>query len=141
MMEYFWLLISLIILVLVLWKPVKEQLVGALDRRADQIRRELDEAQRLREEAQALLAKRGAEENARVEAKLRADLEAAINHRTRAAEERIAQEEARAVAEIRGKATDLAMRTTRRLIVDQLDPAKEQDLIASAIRDVRQKLA
>ncbi|HWL67318.1 MAG TPA: hypothetical protein VNS22_02925 [Geminicoccus sp.] len=158
MIEYFWLLISLIILVLVLWKPVKEQLIGALDRRADQIRRELDEAQRLREEAQALLAKHqrqlhdgeglaasilqhGAEENERVEKQLRADLAASIERRTRAAEERIAQEEASAVAEIRGKAADLAIRTTRRLLAEQLDPAKEQDLISSAIKDVRQKLA
>jgi len=158
MIEYFWLLISLIILVLVLWKPVKEQLIGALDRRADQIRRELDEAQRLREEAQALLAKHqrqlhdgeglaasilqhGAEENERVEKQLRADLTASIERRTRAAEERIAQEEASAVAEIRGKAADLAIRTTRRLLAEQLDPAKEQDLISSAIKDVRQKLA
>ena len=158
MMEYFWLLVAIIILVLVLWKPVKENLIGALDKRADQIRRELDEAQRLREEAQALLAKhqrqlhdgeglaatilqRGAEENARVEAQLRADMEAAVERRTKAAEERIAQEEGRAIAEIRSKAADLAMRTTRRLLVDQMDPAKEQDLIASAIQDVRQKLA
>ncbi|WP_027133739.1 F0F1 ATP synthase subunit B family protein [Geminicoccus roseus] len=158
MIEYFWLLISIIILALVLWKPVKEQLIGALDKRADQIRKELDEAQRLREEAQSLLAKHqrqlhdgeglaasilehGAEENARVEKQLRADLAASIERRTRAAEERIGQEEARAVAEIRGKAADLAIRTTRRLIADQLDPAKEQDLIASAIQDVRQKLA
>jgi F-type H+-transporting ATPase subunit b len=158
MIEYFWLLISIIILALVLWKPVKEQLIGALDKRADQIRKELDEAQRLREEAQSLLAKHqrqlhdgeglaasilehGAEENARVEKQLRADLAASIERRTRAAEERIGQEEARAVAEIRGKAADLAIRTTRRLIADQMDPAKEQDLIGAAIQDVRQKLA
>jgi F-type H+-transporting ATPase subunit b len=66
---------------------------------------------------------------------------ASIERRTRAAEERIAQEEARAVAEIRGKAADLAIRTTRRLLAEQLDPAKEQDLIGRAIQDVRQKLA
>lgn len=158
MIEYFWILISIIILALILWKPVKEQLIGALDKRADQIRRELDEAQRLREEAQGLLAKhqrqlhdgeglaatileRGAEENVRVEQQLRDDLTASIARRTKAAEERIAQEEARAVAEIRGRAVDLAMRATRRLITEQLDPAKEQDLVSSAIQDVRQKLA
>jgi F-type H+-transporting ATPase subunit b len=157
-MDYFWLLMSIIILVLVLWKPIKENVIGALDARSDAIRRELDEAQRLREEAQALLAKhqrqlhegeglaatilqRGSEENARVDAQLRADMESAVDRRTKAAEERIAQEEARAVAEIRAKATNLAVRTTRRLLIDQIDPAKEQDLIASAIQDVRQKLA
>ena len=157
-MEYFWLVIAIVILALVIGKPARDQIFGALDRRADQIRRELDEAQRLREEAQGLLAKhqrqlhdgeglaatileRGAEENARVEQQLRADLTAAIDRRTKAAEERIAQEEASAVAEIRGKAADLAIRTTRRLIAEQLDPAKEQDLIGQAIEDVRQKLA
>ena len=157
-MEYFWLTIAIVILVLVVGKPAREQIFGALDKRADEIRRELDEAQRLREEAQSLLARhqrqlhdgeglaasileRGAEENARVEQQLRADLSASIERRTKAAEERIAQEEAGAVAEIRAKAADLAMRTTRRLIAEQLDPAKEQDLIASAIKDVRQKLA
>lgn len=157
-MEEFWLTIGLIILVLVLWKPVKENLIGALDQRAAQIRQELDEAQRLREEAQALLAKhqrqlhdgeslaatilqRGADENTRIEAQLRKDLEESIERRTRQAEERIAQGEAQALAEIRARAADLAMRTTRRLIAEQVDPAKEQDLIGKAIGEVRQKLA
>ena len=51
------LVVALIILVVALWRPVKRALLGALDSRAETIRRELDDAQRLHEEAKALLAR------------------------------------------------------------------------------------
>ena len=53
----FLLLICLIILVVLIWKPAKKAVLGALDGRAEKIRSDLDEAQRLHDEAKALLAK------------------------------------------------------------------------------------
>ena len=50
------LLLCLILLVAVIWKPVKNAVLGALAGRAEKIRHDLDEAQRLHEEAKALLA-------------------------------------------------------------------------------------
>ena len=51
------LLACLVVLIVLIWKPVKKAVVGALDGRAEKIRNELDEAQRLHEEAKSLLAK------------------------------------------------------------------------------------
>jgi hypothetical protein len=52
----FWVAIAFIIFVVLAWRPLKKALVTALDDRTDRIRRDIDEAARLREEAQALLA-------------------------------------------------------------------------------------
>src|SRR5690349_25017002 len=120
-MVEFLLLICLIILVVLVWKPAKKAGVSALDGRAEKIRSELDEAQRLHEEAKALLAKYEAELHAgealaadivvqaeaqrqRFEEKMRADFELAVKRRTELAMERIAQEESRALQEVRSRA-------------------------------------
>ena len=119
------LLVCLIILVVLLWKPVKKAVLGTLDARADKIRSDLDEAQRLHEEAKTLLAKyqrqlhegeklaadilaQAEGQRQRFEEKMRADYDLAVKRRTDLAMERIAQEEARAVKEVRGRAADLA---------------------------------
>ena len=52
----FWVAVSFVAFFVVVWKPLKGALLGGLDARAERIRKELDEAQRLREEAQTLLA-------------------------------------------------------------------------------------
>ena len=152
------LLICLIILVVMIWKPVKKNVLGALDSRAEKIRSELDEAQRLHEEAKALLAKyqrqlhegeklasdilsQAEAQRKRFEEKMRADYEAAVKRRTEAAVERIAQEEARALNEVRSRAADLAIRTTRRILTERVGADGAQALVTSAIDDVKRKLA
>ena len=111
-------LICLIILIVLIWKPVKKAVLGALDARADKIRSDLDEAQRLHEEAKSLLAKyqrqlhegeqlatdilaQAEAQRQRFEEKMRADYDLAMKRRTTLAMERIAQEEAQAVQEVR----------------------------------------
>jgi F-type H+-transporting ATPase subunit b len=153
----FWLAIGLIILIAVLWKPASKAILGALDGRRERIRRELDEAQRLHEEAKALLAKyqrqlhegetlaaeileQAEAERSRVEARLRQDFDSSVQRRTQQAVDRIAQEEARAVQEVRTRAADLAVRTTRRLLTEQLGPAQAQKLMSGSIEEVRRKL-
>ena len=152
------LLIALIILVVLVWKPFKRNVLGALDARAEKIRAELDEAQRLHEEAKALLAKyqrqlhegeklatdilaQAEAQRRRSEEKMKADSEAAIKRRTDLAMERIAQEEARALQEVRARAADLAVRTTRRLLVERVGQQEAQALIQKSIEEVRRKLA
>lgn len=152
------LLVALVILIAALWKPGKKALIGGLDARAEAIRRDLDEAQRLHEEAKALLARyerqlhegeslageiteQAEAERGRLEARLRAELEAAIRSRTQQATDRIAQEEARALQEVRARAADLAVRTTRRLLSEKLGPGEAQRLLAGAIAEVGKKLA
>ncbi|MGH6912678.1 MAG: F0F1 ATP synthase subunit B [Geminicoccales bacterium] len=153
-----WLLVALIILVVIVFKPLKYLILGALDGHAAKVRSELDEAKRLREEAQSLLATyqrqlasgqehaKAIVEHARVEAERqterhRAELEATLSRRATLATERIAQAEARALQEVRARAATLAIRTTERLLVDQLSGKPAQALLDDAIREVGRKLS
>ncbi len=152
------LLVALIILVVAVWKPFKKNVLGALDTRSERIRAELDEAQRLHEEAKGLLAKyqrqlhegeklaadivtQAEGERARLEQRMRADFDAAVKRRTEQAMDRIAQEEQKAVADVRARATDLAVRTARRLLTEKLGEKEAQAMIRSSIEDVSRKLA
>ena len=119
---------------------------------------DLDEAQRLHEEAKALLAKyegqlhegerlageiatQAETQRERLEAKMRADYETALKRRTELAMERIQQEEARAMQEVRTRAADLAVRTTRRLLTERIGQDEAQSMVKSAIAEVGRKLA
>ena len=154
----FWLAVALIILIVALWKPASRGILGALDARSERIRQELDDARRLHEEAKALVAKyqrqlhegeelaaeileRAETESARLETRMREDFDATVKRRTQQALDRIAQEEQRALMEVRSRAADLAVRTTRRLLTEKLGPKDAQQLIGSAIEDVSRKLA
>ncbi len=145
----FWVAISFAIFVILAWRPLKKAMLTALDDRTERIRNDIDEAARLREEAQALLASyirkqrdaaAEAEEilrHAKTEAKrfkdqAVADLENALVRREAQAMERIAQAEAQAIAEVRAFAVDLAIAATRRLLADQ---ASRGDLAARLIDD------
>jgi F-type H+-transporting ATPase subunit b len=151
------LLVALVILVAALWRPASRVVTGALDARAERIRRELDDAQRLHEEAKAMLAKyqrqlhegqklaaeileRANAERARIEARMKQEFETTVRRRTQQAMDRIAQEEQRALAEVRARAADLTIRTTRQLVVDRLDADSARKLLDGAIAEVGAKL-
>lgn len=157
MIELF-LLISLVLLAIVLRKPFKEKVLGALDSRAEKIRQELDEAQRLHEEAKAMLAKyqrqlhegeklaeeivaRAETERQRMEKRMRDDLHTLTERRTQQAVDRIAQEETRALAEVRARAADLAVRATREVMTERLSGEQAGKLMQGAIEEVTRKLA
>lgn len=154
----FWLFVALLIVVAIAWKPFKTNVIGALDARSEAIRKELDEAARLREEAQAMLADyqrklhsgeeqtRDIVEHARVEserqtARMRRELEETLRRRTEQAEARIAQEEARALQEVRAQAAELAIRATRKLLASEVDDGRKRTLVDDAIGQVRNRLA
>ena len=158
MAELVVLILALVVLIAVVWKPASRLITGALDARSMAIRRELDEAAGLREEAQALLARyqrqlhdgeaqarrivlRAEEEAKRLEERRRAELDAALARRIEQAMERIAQEEQRALAEVRARAAALTMRTTTRLVTDHLDEARAGALVDGAIAELDRKLA
>jgi F-type H+-transporting ATPase subunit b len=153
-----WLLIALVILVGAIWKRLSRAIFGALDGHAAKVRAELDEAKRLREEAQSLLAEhkrqlaagqdhaRSISEHARREAERQAErhcaeLEASLARRTEQALARIAQEEARAIQDVRDHAATLAIRTTRRLLAEEIDGNRAQVLVDRAIEEVGRKLS
>jgi len=153
----FWTALAFVIFVVVMFRPVKKALLGALDGRIDQIRAEVEEAQRLREEAQALLASyqrkqreaaQEAEEivkQAREEAELhRKETEAAmadlLKRQEAAAVEKIAQAEAAAVQEVRDIAVDLAIAATQKILTEKVTGDLSDKLVTKAIAELPQKL-
>lgn len=154
----FWALVSLIIFLgIVVYLKVPGQITGSLDKRAAAIRNELDQARRLREEAQALLAdyqrrareaeveteeiidqaKREAEALA-VEAKAR--IEEYVAGRTRLAEQKIAHAETQAIDEVRALSADVAVAAAEKLLSERVRGAGGDALIDKAIGEVRTKL-
>ena len=153
-----WLLIALIILIAVIYKPLTGAVLGALDGHADKVRAELDEAKQLREDAQTLLADyqrkmaagedqaKAIADHASAEAERqterhRVELEVTLRRRTEQAMDRIAREETRALEDVRAHASTLAIRTTERLLADQLDGAQAQALLNGAIDEIGRKLS
>jgi F-type H+-transporting ATPase subunit b len=151
-------LIALVVLIAVIFRPLSRIVVSALDSHAAKVRAELDGAKRLREEAESLLADyqrqrvsgedqaRAIVEHARVETERqierhRAELEASLKRRTEQVIGRIAQEEARALQELRAYAATLAIRTTERLLRERVDGPHAQALLDGAIQQIGRKLS
>ena len=153
----FWVLLAVVVFVVGVWKPARRAILGALDARAVRIRDELETARRLREEAQqalaayqkqlsegaaeaeAILAHAKAEAE-RVAAQAARNIEETLERRRRLAEERIAQEEAKALAEIRAVTVDVAISAARQVIVAELDEQRGAALIDAAITALPQQL-
>ena len=129
----------------------------ALDAKAVKIQSDLDEAARLRAEAEALLAqirKEKAEAEAqaaemmasaeadarRLEAETKARLEETLARRQKMAESRIAQAEAQASAEVKAAAADLAAKAAQDILSARLAGAKSDPLIDAAIAQIGDKL-
>jgi len=153
----FWVLLAVVIFAVAVWKPARRAVLGGLDARAARIAAELDEAKKLREEAEALLAQyrrqqqeaaaqgeaiiaHAREEAVRVAAQGAKDLDAALARRQRLAEERVAQAEAKALAEIRAVAVDVAIGAAREVIAAETDEAKGAVLLDAAIAALPQRL-
>ena len=153
----FWILLAVVAFVIGVWKPARRAILGRLDARAVRIRDELETARRLREEAQQALAtyqkqqREAAAEaeailaHARTEAEHIAaqaarNLEETLERRQRLAKEQIAQEEAKALAEIRAITVDVAISAARQAIVAELDERRGAALIDAAIGELPQQL-
>jgi F-type H+-transporting ATPase subunit b len=154
----FWVALSFLgFLLLLAYLKVPGMINKALDERAAQIRSDIDEARKLRENAEKLLADykskavaaeeeaRGIIENAKREAEAmaveaRKSLKEGLERRTRMAEEKIQRAEAQAVSEVRAMAVDRAVSTAERVIRDTHSSNQDQDLIAAGIKDVRARL-
>ncbi|HMN36935.1 MAG TPA: F0F1 ATP synthase subunit B [Hyphomicrobium sp.] len=155
---YFWVLVSFIgFVALLVYYKVPGIIGRALDGRASAIKAELDEAKRLREEAQDLLndykrKAREAEAEARSiieQAKREAEALAAesnkalsesLERRSKMAEEKIARAEAQALSEVRSAAVDAALSAAEKIIAGKVAGSAGSNLIDEAIRDLKGKL-
>jgi len=154
----FWVAVSFFGFVALLLKYKVPGLIGkALDQRADSIRKELDDARRLRTEAQALLedyrrkhgeAQKEADaivatarkEAETIAAEARKNLQESVERRTRLAEEKIARAEAQAVADVRSAAIESAVAAAEKLIGARLTPQSGTGLIDASIAELGKKL-
>lgn len=140
-----------------LYFKVPGMLGGMLDQRADSIRKELDEARTLREEAQAVLAEfqrkqaevqgqadrivAHAKQDAEAMAEqAKADLEKSIARRLVAAQEQIASAEQRAVREVRDTAIAVSVSAAGKILAKGMDADRANALIDTAIADVEKRL-
>lgn len=154
----FWVSAAFLIVVVLFWRIGVHKMIGdALDKRSQKIADELDQARKLREEAQELLAQyqrrhREAEDEAkgiieqakrdaqRLAAESREKIAEQIQRRTKAAEEKINRAEAQAIAEVHGQAADLAILTAREIIRNRMDQGAQAALVEKSISELRTKL-
>ena len=142
---------------LLIYLKVPGKIAGLLDARAEKIRGELEDARRLREEAQTLLASyerkqkevEGQAEqivaNAKAEAEraaeeAKASLQSSIARRLKAAEDQIASAEAGAVREVRDRAVAVAVKAASDVIAQKMGDADKAKMVDDAIKEVGAKL-
>jgi F-type H+-transporting ATPase subunit b len=153
----FWIAISLVIFLgLVVWKGLKPVL-ASLDERAAKIKRELDEARSLREEAQHMMAEykrkqrdalaeaeliveHAKQETERHRHKAEEELEEALKRREKQAMDKIAQAEQAALREVRGQAVDLAIAATAKLVAEKISDDQAAALVEETIEGLGSKL-
>jgi len=153
-----WVAIAFLIFVGILLKlGVPNLLFKALDDRSARIKAELDEALKLRKEAEGVLAeyrrRQGEAEktaesiilNARVEAdrmaaEAQTKVEEFIARRTKMAETKIAQAEAQALADVRATAADVAIAAAEAILVKTTHGTAAEALVTKGISDLKAKL-
>ena len=132
------------------------KILDAIDLRQARIKSELDDAYRLREEAQALLAEferkgREAESEAeamiagakaeaeRLTAEAKTKVEDFVARRTKMAEAKIVQAEAQALADVRSAAADAATAAAEIILSAAAKGKVAEDLLTRGIADVKSK--
>jgi F-type H+-transporting ATPase subunit b len=154
--SFFALVALVIFLGLLGYFGVHKIIAKMLDGKIAQIEADIAEAKRLREEAAALLAEYGQkrvaaekeaegiitaarEEAERLTAEAQASLADLVTRRTKAVEDKIAQAEAQAIAEVRARSADLAIEAARAVLTDEM-AKKGGQIVDAAISDVGAKL-
>jgi F-type H+-transporting ATPase subunit b len=153
----FWVAVSFVIFVVLAARKGWAVITSILDRRAERVRAELDEAARLRTEAEAMLRQAEADRAAaqreaaelltraraeaeRVAAAATAEAEAAAKRRERMAMDRIAAAEAGAVNDVRNAAAEIAAVAAREVLAQSVDAKADAVLIDRAVADLPRAL-
>jgi F-type H+-transporting ATPase subunit b len=154
----FWVAVSFFLFVaLVLYLGVHKKVATALDARAVLIAKELDEARRLRDEAEKVLAdyrrKQGeavsetknivdlaVREAEALAAETRKSVKEHFDRRMKLAEDKIARAEQDAVREVRSVAVDAAIAAAQSLIAKNLTADRAGQLVSESIDTLKSKL-
>ena len=153
-----WVAVAFVILMVVFgYLGIFKSAMSALDKRAERIKAELDDATRLKQEAAKVLADYKARSasaereaadiiaNARSEAEriateAKAKMEDFVARRTKTAESKIALAEAQALADVRAAAAEAAVQAASTILSQSVKGQVADDLLAKGITEVRQKL-
>lgn len=151
-------LISFLLFIgVLLYLKVPSLVAAQLDKRAEGIKAELDEARAIREEAQSLLASyerkqkevqgqadrivaHARQEAAEAAEKAKEELQVSIARRLKAAEDQIASAEAGAVKEVRDRAIAVAVAAAKEVVAKKITATQGNKLIDEAISQVQAKL-
>jgi F-type H+-transporting ATPase subunit b len=154
----FWVFLGFLVIVAIfLYLKLPAKLGEVLDNRSAKIKADLDEARRLRDEAQALLAeyqrRRGEAEGeaATIISQAKQEAEALaeeartriadyVTRRTKAVEQRIAQAETQAVAEVRARAIEVASAAASSVLAEKAKGRTGDELVERSIQTVRSSL-
>ena len=154
----FWVAVAFVIFIGVLgYFRVHELLLKSIDDRRERIKAEFDEARRLKAEAEALLAtyrrkQQEAEHEAqaivagarteaeRIAAEAEAKIEEFVVRRTKMAENKIAQAEAQALADVRSAAAEVAVAAAKTILTRTVKDKVADNLLAKGIEDFKGKL-
>lgn len=153
----FWVSLAFVLLVGLSAKKVAKLIASVLDGHSAKIKSELDTARSLREEAEAVLqlykqkqaefteeAKQILEKSradaARNTAAAQEELKKVLEIRTKAAMEKIAQEESAAIAEVRSHVAEVAIAAARRIMLEQASKTSADELANIAISGIERKL-
>lgn len=155
--SHFWYAVAFVVFIALVLKLAGKGILSGLDDRGRRIAAELEQAQKLREDAQAALAQfqrkqrdalkeaeaivaQAREEADRIRVQAARDLEHALKRREQQAIDKVAQAEAAALQQVRDLAVDIAVQATEKLLVENIDDARNNVLVAGAIRDLSAKL-
>jgi F-type H+-transporting ATPase subunit b len=154
----FWVAVAFVILMgLFAYMGVHRTILTTLDHRSERIRSELEDAQRLKQDAAKLLAEYKARrataereaadivasaktEAERIAAEAKAKMEDFVARRTKTAENKIALAEAQALADVRAAAADAAVAAASTILSQTVKGEVAEDLLAKGITEAREKL-
>lgn len=154
----FWVGVGLILFfAIVVWAKAPQMIGAVLDAKAAKIQADLDEAARIRTEAEAMLAsikaqredaerqatemlKAAETDAARLAVEAKAKLEEQIARRAALAERKIASAEAEAAAEVKAVAADLAAQAAEQILAARIASAKSDPQIDEAIKTMAARL-
>ena len=152
-----WFVISFLIFLGIAWKFGKDAVITLLDTRIEDIRKNIQDAENLRVEAQELLAqyqrkhkdslkdaeaivKNAEAQAADIRKKAEEELEESIARREKQLKDRLKRMEQAATEEIRKYAANLALNATAEIVAAQLDKKTNEKLVDASIKDIDKSL-
>ena len=147
----------LLFVIFVIWAGLPSTIIKSLDDRSEQIKKELDEARILHEEAQKLLAaekrkleqcdaeveeilKQASEQASLITEKSNNLLKEEIQRKQKQADLKITQARDEAIREVKDKASELSLIIAKEYLKENIDDNVASDLIDKSISDLKDNL-